>query len=187
MSQFKETKEVITLHGLGFLQVKLPNKQRIHVWHPDLPRRSCFQHSSVHDHRFGFVSRVLVGTQINQFYRAVPGDGIEPTHHAYLHEGDRTRFGNRPWIKDFSLRLEPSGEEQVITVGQEYHVSPYIYHATRSEGIVVTLLTKTSEHTNGSHSLCEVGIEPDVDFDRKQWPEESLWEIFYQSFQSAVA
>ena len=30
----------ITLHGLGFVQVQLEGSQRLHVWHPELPRRA---------------------------------------------------------------------------------------------------------------------------------------------------
>ena len=96
--EFIATKDQISLHGLGFLQVKLPGNQRIHVWHPDLPRRKCWESSNIHDHRFGFISRVLVGRQINQLYREVPfAPASDPTHIAYLHEGNRTTFGNRPW------------------------------------------------------------------------------------------
>lgn len=79
----------ITLHGLGFVQVQLQGEQRLHVWHPELPRRSCFEHSAIHDHRFSFVSRVLTGEQINHRY--------EPLRHAegefvmYLHEASASR------------------------------------------------------------------------------------------------
>jgi len=54
----------ITLHGLGFVQVQLEGGQRLHVWHPELPRRACFKYSAIHDHRFNFTSRVIIGKQI---------------------------------------------------------------------------------------------------------------------------
>jgi len=180
MKQFRETAEKITLHGLGFLQVKLSNNQRIHIWHPELPKRKCFNFSSIHDHRFGFVSKVLIGTQINQFYRIIP-NSTRHTHIAYLHEGERTKYGNRPWIEDFRIDLELAGKRQIVKPGQEYEVSPYIYHSTTSIETTVTLMTKTSEHDKGAHSLCNIEVIPDVDFDRKQWPEEKLWKIFNQA------
>lgn len=183
---FKETEDTITLHGLGFLQVKLEGNQRLHVWHPDLPRRSCFEHSSVHDHRFGFVSRILVGEQNNQLYRVVPKGSFDPhtfekfkpTHTAYLHEGERTKFGNRPWLPDGNLILEKT-QLGTYGPGQEYTMEPYIYHSTHpgGNGKVATLMTKTYEGIRGAHSLCEIGIQPDVDFDRKQWTADRLWSI----------
>lgn len=176
---FQETEEIISLHGLGFIQVKLDGKQRLHVWHPDLPRRKCFVHSQIHDHRFGFTSRVLVGTQVNRLYKIAPTLMPEKaTHVAYKHEGERTRFGNRPWIPAGFIRVGTAFDE-VIRAGDEYEMPPYRYHSTHPEddGRVATIMQKTEEHELGAKSLCEIGIEPDVDFDRKQWPDDKLWAI----------
>jgi hypothetical protein len=176
---FKETEETITLHGLGFLQVKLGGQQRLHVWHPALSRRACFQQSAVHDHRFSFTSRVLIGTQRNIVWEAEDvADHAEATHVGYLHEGARTRFGNRPWVPNRWLRIEV---EDIVEVpaGLEYSFDAYRFHSTEpaGDGRVATLMTKTWEGQRGAHSLCKVGVQPDVDFDRKQWPEDRLWEI----------
>jgi len=183
--EFRPTKDQITLHGLGFLQVILPGNQRIHVWHPGLPKRACFESSSIHDHRFGFVSRVLIGRQINQLYRETsfaPAD--DPTHISYLHEGKRTKFGNRPWLTHKCCALEPVGQPRIIEVGQQYEMNPYMLHSTNCEGVTVTLMTKTHEEDKGSKSYCKYGIEPDVDFDRKQWSQEHLWEIFTEAMRT---
>lgn len=176
--EFKETEESISLHGLGFIQVKLQGNQRLHVWHPELPRRKCFRHSQIHDHRFGFVSRVLIGTQRNIIYTVSSNlDHGPATYVAYKHEGARTKFGNRPWISDYNLSVQPLTVEN-IQAGQSYDMKPYIYHATMPEGKVATVMTKTMENnTRGAHSLCEIGIVPDVDFNRKQWPDHLLWAI----------
>ena len=176
---FEATKEQISLHGLGFIQVKLPGNQRIHVWHPDLPRRKCFNYSAIHDHRFGFVSKVLIGTQVNQLYRInAKAVGSVSTHTAYLHEGERTRFGNRPWIPDYECFLDPVGSPLIIKPGEQYEMNPYAHHSTNCSGVCVTLMTKTVEENLGAHSYCEIGIEPDVDFDRRQMSQGQLWEIF---------
>lgn len=178
--EFEQTEETITLHGLGFLQIKLQGAQRLHVWHPELPRRACFADSAIHDHRFGFVSRVLVGTQVNVTYDTTPASaGLSaPTHVAYLHEGARTQYGNRPWLPDGALTVTIS---DILTVpaGDEYPMAPYVYHSTQpgGDGRVATLMRKTTEGRRGAHSLCAIGVEPDADFDRKQWPEDRLWRI----------
>lgn len=180
--KFEATKEQITLHGLGFLQVVLPNNQRLHVWHPDLPKRNCFEHSSIHDHRFGFISRVLIGTQVNQLWRQkVVFTGN--THWAYLHDGERTKFGNRPWVKDHKTKLVPVGEPRRIEAGEQYEMNPYMLHSTQCDGVCVTLMTKTHAENIGARSYCEIGVEPDVDFDRKQWSQAKLWEVFTDAMQ----
>jgi hypothetical protein len=68
IKDFTPIAEQISVHGLGFIQVKLPNNQRLHVWHPDIPRRACYLHSAIHNHRFSFTSHVLIGTQVNRRY-----------------------------------------------------------------------------------------------------------------------
>ncbi|TDF41942.1 hypothetical protein EYS14_03605 [Alteromonadaceae bacterium M269] len=188
--KFEKTKEQITLHGLGFLQVILPNNQRLHVWHPDLPKRKCFEHSSIHDHRFGFISKVLVGTQINQLYRELQPNSVdylnigEETHCAYIHEGPRTKFGNRPWTIDYYCAIQKIGVPRIVNAGEQYEMNPYMLHSTRCEGICVTLMTKTHEENKGAHSYCDIDVEPDVNFNRKQWSQKQLWDVFVDAMQS---
>lgn len=179
--EFEATKEAITLHGLGFLQVPLGgnDKLRLHVWHPELPRRRCFQHSALHDHRFGFRSQVLVGEQINHLYEVEPiEEGRPATHMPYLHEGPRTQFGNRPWLPQAPIRIVHTSRHSTPT-GAAYTMLPYVFHSTEpgGDGRVATLMLKTSEAPLGARSLCEIGIEPDADFDRKQWSADRLWQI----------
>jgi hypothetical protein len=176
---FEPTEDTISLHGLGFIQVKLGGNQRLHVWHPDLPRRSCFEHSAIHDHRFSFTSRVLVGVQINH-KMTCPGPSVyhgDPTHIAYMHEGPRGLHGGRPWIEDYPCKPYEYGTD-VITPGEVYHVHAYQSHWTEpgGDGRVATLMTKTWEGNRGAHSFCKIGIEPDERFDRKQLEKPILWE-----------
>jgi hypothetical protein len=176
---YRAIEKSITLHGLGFLQVQLEANQRLHVWHPELPRRRCFHHSSVHDHRFGFQSLVLRGIQINTNYYAQPAaDAGAASHVLYLHEGDRTKFGNRPWKPDGEVLLSAQ-TPLIVRPGQVYTMAPFVYHMTTpgGDGRVATLMTKTTEADRGAHSSCTIGVQPDVDFDRFQWPESRLWEV----------
>lgn len=167
-------KEIISLHGLGFIQVQLQGNQRLHVWHPELPRRSCFEHSAIHNHRFDFTSQVLVGEQINIDY--IPTDSGVSTHILYLHEGLRSAHGGRPWHRDGFVRMVESGR-QTVKAGQAYHMRAYDYHRTEpgGDGKTATIMAKTYEGHTGAHSTCEIGVEPDADFDRFQLPPAELW------------
>ncbi len=178
--EFEETRATVSLHGLGFLQVKLQGDQRLHMWHPDLPRRTCFAHSSIHDHRFGFNSVVLVGTQVNVLYdvRRLENDTMEATHMAYLHEGPRGPSGNRPWTPDGTLFVTERSRREV-PAGRSYNMRAYDYHATHpgGNGRVATIMTKTYQGDHGAHSLCELGAEPDVDFNRSQMSKDDMWMV----------
>jgi len=187
---FMATEEPITLHGLGFLQVPLAgdDRRRLHVWHPELPRRRCFAHSSIHNHRFGFTSQVVVGVQINRSYRVTNVDDmVRATHVPYLHEGERTPYGNRPWLPGVAVRVSLV-HVQEVKAGQSYEVMPYAFHSTEpgGDGRVATIMSKTYEGPHGAQSLCAIGIGPDVDFDRKQWPAHRLWSIVREVLEGAT-
>ncbi|WP_414155754.1 hypothetical protein [Pseudomonas sp. BNK-43-a] len=166
----------ITLHGLGFVQVQLQGDQRLHVWHPELPRRSCFEHSAIHDHRFNFVSRILVGKQINHCYdmrRLDDGEFV-----LYLHEGARQAGGGRPWTPDGRANMVHHST-CTIAAGDVYTTRAYEYHRTEpgGDGRVATIMQKRGEYPAGAHSTCRYGVQPDTDFDRYQWPAARLWEV----------
>ncbi|XAO36749.1 hypothetical protein WP1_110 [Pseudomonas phage WP1] len=63
-------KDKITLHGPGLHPGPASGRPPPDPWHPELPRRTCFHHSSIHDHRFDFESLVLAGSMENINYYA---------------------------------------------------------------------------------------------------------------------
>jgi hypothetical protein len=166
----------ITLHGLGFVQVQLEGNQRLHVWHPGLPRRACFKHSSIHDHRFDFTSRVIIGMQRNIAFTVEPSQS--GTHILYLHEGARTACGGRPWVRDGRVHMTEI-DDFTVPAGLEYQSKAYEFHRTEpaGDGRVATIMRKGFEYPHGAHSSCVVGIEPDDQFDRFQWSPAKLWEV----------
>ncbi len=179
--KWERTGKRISLHGLGFLQVEFTPTMRLHVWHPDLPRRSCFEHSQVHDHRFGFDSTVLVGCQVNQVYSftEVEENAKKDYYQRYIHDGPRAETGNRPWIPtDLPIKLTLH-DAQRVHVGETYHMRPYIFHRTIPDygGKVATLMVKTSEHDEPATSTCRLGIDPDVGFNRFQMGVHEMWEV----------
>lgn len=169
-------KEIISLHGLGFIQVQLQGNQRLHVWHPELPRRSCFEHSAIHNHRFNFTSLVLIGQQININVRPVDAEEGEATHLLYLHEGARSANGGRPWTPNAPVAMTELNH-QTIEAGEEYFMPAYHFHRTEpgGDGRVATIMTKLAEGKRGAMSSCRIGVEPDTDFDRFQLPPAELW------------
>lgn len=169
-------KEVISLHGLGFIQVQLQGDQRLHVWHPDLPRRRCFEHSAIHNHRFSFDSHVLVGEQINISYSVLDASEEAATHRLYLHEGPRSANGGRPWEPNAPVIMHEE-RQQVVPAGLIYRMYAYDFHRTEpgGDGRVATLMIKTGEGKHGAMSSCRIGVQPDTDFDRFQLPPAELW------------
>lgn len=177
-----EMRETITLHGLGFIQVKLRgSNNRLHVWHPDLPRRSCWQHSGIHNHRWYFESTVIVGTQVNHAF-SVMGESFDPkrkpTHLSYLHNEARQAGGGRPWTPFQKVVVDPIGT-QIVRAGEKYSVAQYSFHSTEpgGDGRVATIIKKWPAGDDAAQSLCRIGVVPDTDFDRFKWAPDDLWAV----------
>lgn len=172
MKDFTPTKETISLHGLGFIQLVLPGDQRMHVWHPDLPRRQCYEHSAIHNHRFSFTSRVLRGKQRN--VRVDLELAKNGTHTVISHNGPRSEKGGRLSYPVAECNVFERAAE-VYEPGQEYSMPELEYHHTPVDGVVVTLIRK---HTSGrihANSVIRNGIEFHYDFDRFQLSPEELY------------
>lgn len=183
MKDFTPTKETISLHGLGFIQVKLGGNQRLHVWHPDLPRRNCCQHSAVHNHRFGFTSRILKGTQVNvrcDLEIVKPGTG---THVLISHNGPRSNKGGRESFPVADVNVYEREIER-YEPGQEYDMDALAYHHTPNTGIVVTLMQKHEELKIHANSVCRRGVDFHYEFDRFQLPPEKLFAYVMEALNS---
>ncbi|MEV5033648.1 hypothetical protein MRBLMC3_002885 [Sphingobium sp. LMC3-1-1.1] len=183
MKDFTPTAEQISLHGLGFIQVKLPANQRLHVWHPDLPRRSCYFHSSIHNHRFSFVSRVLIGQQVNRRFDVYAFD--RGSHDRISHDGPRSEKGGRLSYVAERVQVE-GGDMEVIPAGGVYFMPKLAYHSTPNEGIVVTLMSKVREGDIHASSLISHGVEFDQSFDRFQVSPADLWAIVLDALKGAA-
>jgi hypothetical protein len=72
--------EGVTPHffGLGFVQCKINEKERIHFYHPDL-KPTVNSLEEIHNHRYDFVSRIIKGTIHNKMYHFF--DGKHNTHY----------------------------------------------------------------------------------------------------------
>jgi hypothetical protein len=169
---FTPTRETISLHGLGFIQLALPGDQRLHVWHPELPRRDCYADSAVHNHRFSFTSRVVKGLQRNvRVDVEIVRDG---THQLISHNGPRSEKGGRLSYPVAECNVFPRKLE-IYGPGAEYFIPALEYHYTPVDGVVVTLMRKLESGTIHANSVCAKGVPFHMDFDRFQLSPEQLF------------
>lgn len=181
MKDFKDIGAVISLHGLGFLQITLPNKTRMHVWHPDLPRRKCFKQSSIHNHRFSFECIVLKGVQKNRIWDME----IDPTgeYDIISHNGARTEKGNRLSFVAGHCNMIPQDIKEYHP-GASYFMYQGVYHDTPNEGVVITLMTKFNEGVVHANSIIKRGYTFDQEFDRFQMSDNDMWDIVRLAFEA---
>ncbi len=183
MKDFTPTKETISLHGLGFIQLKLAGNQRMHVWHPDLPRRNCYEHSAIHNHRFSFTSRVLKGVQVNQrcdLEIVRPGAG---SHLLISHNGPRSEKGGRESypVADVNVHM---GIVERYSPGETYSMLALGYHHTPCDGVVITIMQKSEDRNIHANSVCKRGVDFHTDFDRFQLSPDQLFAIVRSAFEA---
>jgi len=188
---FSPVKEQITLHGLGFIQVKLSETRRMHVWHPDLPRRACFDFSAIHNHRFSFRSKVLIGRQVNRRFNVIEREFSEAsgpvTHNRISHDGPRSDKGGRLSFVAGLATVSALPDEE-YEPGQTYEMPVLQYHETPNSGVVVTVMEKLFEGTVHASTLIDrcAPMEFDQGFDRFQLAPERLWEFVTDALRSAA-
>lgn len=182
LKDFEPTKETISLHGLGFIQLVLPANQRLHVWHPDLPRRDCYEHSAIHNHRFSFDSRVLKGLQRNvRVDLELVKDG---THIIISHNGPRSDKGGRLSYPVAECNIHEQ-QVEVYEPGATYHMPMHQYHHTpNGTGVVITLMQKLEESHIHANSVCAKGVNFHYDFDRFQLSPGKLYGYVVEAFKA---
>lgn len=129
--------------GLGFIQVNLEGRRRLHFWVPDWPTIPGAE-SEFHDHRSAFVSQVLLGAVEHEM---VALGVVHPT------------TGPRGW-EVVSVSCRPGAEGQPVSQGYadilpmaafrveqggRYRMFPDAFHRSRPVGPTITLVERGPE------------------------------------------
>ena len=166
------------VHGNGFLQLDLNQGSRLHVWgHRDLPRQRV--DTGIHDHRFGFVSTVLVGRVVNANWLTIETSEAVPTHKIYTAVVDSPQSHNTT-LSDSGERVHVYIENaQIVLRGEKYRMYPGMFHETFTDRPSATIMQKTTHLVGHSpRVLVPLGQEPDNEFHRDEaLPQDRLWEI----------
>lgn len=180
---YEPNERQLSLHGLGFIQMRLNDFMRIHVWHPDLPRRMNAAKTAIHTHRGAFVSTVMRGEQTNRFYRVT--NNFDGPYRAYKHAPVRTPNGCRPWdlIGGRDIKLV---DERTYGEGQSYRVPQGAFHETINSGKVATLVN-LSPGDRGAVTLLPRDVETNRDFDRFQLSDAYMREIIMDVLSDMTA
>ena len=141
--------------GLGFVQCKINEKERIHFYHPSLvPTVNIVE--EIHNHRYDFVSKILKGTLNNKMYHFLPG---KQTHYKQSESCNETvKIEDNPkelgYISLFSYEIHQGG--------QTYSLHNSNFH-TIETSLCVTHLRRTpykKEFANAIRPLQAVEVCP---------------------------
>jgi hypothetical protein len=156
--------------GLGFIQLKLSDEERMHFWLPELPAE---ERDEVHNHRYTFHSRILDGTLVQQTYAIHPdlnGDcEIFETDCAPGKEGHPHAF--------LSCFLKKTGSYN-LAAGTDYLLDADTYHTTRDTRFAITLLRRPAQAEKVSASVVKKrGEDTTCPFKNSEaMPTSKIWE-----------
>lgn len=164
-------------HGLGALQAYLVEggelETRVHVWHPELVRPGIRDHGDLHDHRFSFVSTVLVGVITNRL--AILTDS--PTGEYEVHQVLHARANPEGSFAAEPMRVVPGPlDPRARFVDVDFRDVPYWagdtytfergrFHGTVADCLAVTVVTKFDQVDAGARILARRGSPPVPAFD----------------------
>lgn len=171
----------LNLHPNGFVQFELGHRGlRLHAWGSDLPTQGG--NARLHDHRFGFQSRVLVGELFNityPFWKETPEGAYEVWGcTAKTDDNERQMQGVRRL--GHRIELGPGLQEKVEAPKGRYVMHAREFHLTHVEAPTLTLMRKTDEargHT--ARILMPVAETYEHDFRRDLTPAQRVtaWEF----------
>lgn len=174
------------VHPNGFIQLDLTRNQRMHVWHPRLPYRQKTYHP-VHDHVFGFTSRIFSGMLVHVVYSLLTADhGTHLMWEAKCTDDEESVL--RPAVAGEPVVLT-NGFAQAFWPGEEYTLLPFGFHESLAGVPTMTVMDKHDKTIHRGNPArpriaVPVGVEPDNDFRRDAVDADVLWELIEEAYPS---
>lgn len=177
------------VHGNGFVQLDLPGRLRLHVWgDPRVPRQSVS--TQIHNHVFGFASRVYVGRLVNVTYSRMPDPaGRYRLCEAVCRDGEDTMLV--PVLAGSRRTMTPV-RVQAVEEGETYDFPDELYHETLTNQVTVTVIEKRgrtlAERPEGPRPRVFVphDREPDNSFHRDRCDPWLLWSVVFRALSQEV-
>lgn len=167
-------------HPLGFLHLALPGARRLHIWPTErTPQDANLQ---IHDHVFGFTSRVLVGSIENVLYDVVErSDGSHQLMRVEYSDGQSmvVPTGQRVALRESERLLTPQFGLYSVQAGT--------FHKSRvADGAVAcSILTYQEAGLTQPRVVGPVGRQHDMKFAREIVPEGEIRSLL-SSLQAAL-
>lgn len=164
----KSTGAVPNWFGLGFIQLKLNEEERMHFWHPSLT--PDVSEEEIHDHRYTFTSQILKGTMIHEtwtFEQHMFGshEMVDVSCDPELPVTNPRKFTGHP-IHTGTYHL---------TVGSSYKFPINEFHRTKTESCV-SFLTREPDRKDFARVIRKKG-EPEICPFSNPKPAEELWDV----------
>lgn len=140
-----------SVQGLGMMRTYLSDEKRLHIWHSALQTPDA---TVVHDHPWGFISKVELG-RINQ-YRYIRDNAFgTPWQEQLITCGEGGGVAGEPSI----VKLR-KGEKEVYSEGDVYRQKAHELHVSFPLDNTVTVITREyTEDLDHAHVFFPLGMK----------------------------
>lgn len=163
----KENCKMIHSFGLGFIQIKLNDTQRVHVYTPKV--KITTHPEEVHDHRYDFTSEIIKGSLTNEIFQIVQGDDF------VLTEENCSPNKNAKMVP----KKTPCGVKLIssatMETGSKYFMDKDTLHRVETNRCI-TFLTRESTLKDFAKVIYPKNVELSCPFSVNK-PEDELWKI----------
>jgi hypothetical protein len=171
----KDNHKSLAAFGLGFLQLKLNDSERLHFWHPDFVR----EREEVHDHRYDFTSLILGGRMTQQLYELE--FSVNPTHELFTTDCKPGSAGTETILKYGSLKKVFSCEN---VASAHYTISHGTLHRISADQCVM-FLTRGLKVKDAANVVREIGATSTCPF-ADTVPESEMWAMIADLLKSCI-
>lgn len=166
----RKNKERIYHFGLGFIQVKIDEKHRVHFYTDALPKTSSEE--EIHNHRYDFTSYILKGVLTQHLYQVTEGDKYSD----YTLKAESCN----PEIKAPKVKHPYRNVKLLNTTsmmeGSYYTLDKDTFHRVESVN-AITLLSRGKIENAWAEVVCMRDVISECPFQYKDLKEDDLWNI----------
>lgn len=163
----------IYFFGLGFIQIKIDDVHRVHVYTDKLPMTQTEE--EIHNHRYGFTSLILKGTLQQWTYEVTPFETGD-----YFITKETCNPRNKKEFPKTNCDVEVS-QFQIFSAGSAYHVRSNVFHRVMSKDAITLLIREPYEKDEADVIYPKV-LTPVCPFSIKVEKDE-LWKIVEESLK----
>lgn len=173
----KKNAKMIHWFGLGFIQVKLNDFERLHFYTDKLPKTTTEE--EIHNHRYNFVSTILKGALWHDIYEVRVIEGFTTLNQYWLTE-ETCKENDKKSFPTYPCNIELITQKRYLA-NDGYYIHHETFHRVYSAD-AITHVRRGAYKKDFAQIIFPVGMKPACPFSVKR-PESELWEIVEQSIK----
>lgn len=167
----KQNHQMIHYFGLGFIQLKIDDRCRMHFYTPELP--PIVSEEDVHNHRYNFDSKILKGEFTQELFHVIEGN-------SHIREHESCKEGVEAATVGTPCGIILASAHTYFT-GSSYFINHKTFHRVIAKNCI-TLLNRGSYKKDMAEVIRLVDAKKICPFSQKV-EEEQLWEIVERMLQ----